>query len=274
MITAIMLDHPASRDLIAPKTFRSKLVQHIRISCGTTKSKKATYSESNDFFPTYASLNSSLFETSVILTAWEHADQLIGQNNVAIIHTDITPHFKPSDIWKRLNKALQINPNQPIGITAPSMYIGILEDWLVPDTFPMTVQTDPMKRHAFDNNIHVWDFIKEYDYDIYEWAMDVKPRMIYAHQFACSRIVFDYLGNKLFNVVSKLRLKDVGFWTPHMFERLIGLYLAKYHEPLLTTAFWHYSSSGTFGPGDHTLYGPRALKFYKTHTRANINKTN
>lgn len=269
MIKSVILCHPASKDLLSRSVFRSKMVHPIRISCGTTSIKDVDYSESNDFFPTYASWNSALFETSVILTVWEHADQLIGDDNVMVMHSDIAPHFRPSKIWSKVERWIKDKPDRSIGITVPSSYVGLFEDWEIPLDFPITHMNDPMKLHAFDNGIYVWDFIKKYDYDTYEWAMDVNPRMIYSHQFACSRHVFDYLGHKLYDVACRLRLQDVGFWTPHVFERFIGLYLARmYSAPILSTAFWHYASSGTFGPGDQSLYGPRALKFYKTYTRA------
>ncbi len=269
MIKAVMLCHPSSKDLVPKSTFRSKHVDCIRISCGTSRVKNAKYSEANDFFPNYASWNSALFETSVILTVWEHADELIGDNDVAIIHSDIKPNFKPSEIWSNITKWINEVKERPIGLTIPVSYISRFSGWIIPDEFPITSSRDPMLLHVFDNNIHVWNFIKEYDYDIYEYAMDVNPRMIYTHQFACSRGVFDTLGNRLYNVASKMRLKDCGLWTPHVFERLIGLYLAKSHEPILSTCFLHYASSGAFGPGDSSLYGPRALRFYKIHTRAN-----
>jgi len=271
MLKAIMLCHPSSKELISKSAFRSKKVDCIRISCGMSKVKNCDFSESNDFFPTYAPWNSALFETSVILTVWEHADQLIGDNNVAIIHSDITPNHQPSKSWAKIDKWLDSNPDKSVGLTVPNSYMGLFDDWTIPDDFPITVNNDPMLLHAFDNNLHVWDFIKDYDYDIWEWAMDSNPRMIYSHQFACTRKTFDYLGNKLYNTISNLRFKDVGFWTPHVFERLISLYLAKLSEPILSTAFWHYSSSGVLGPGDQCLYGPRALKYYKTSTRANQN---
>lgn len=269
MIKAIILCHPQSKDLISKSAFRSSIVEPIRIACGTTKPSNVDYYESNDFFPTYASLNSALFETSVILTVWEHANELIGDDHVAIMHTDLVMHYKSRDTWTKLQKSLETSPNSPIGLTVSSSYQGLWEDWLVPETAPFTPKFDPMRLHAFDNGVYVWDFIKKYDNDIYEWAMDTNPRLIYSHQFACTRFVFDKLGNKLCNVVNRLRLSDIGFWTPHMFERLIALYLAKFGNPILTTAFWHYSSSGSFGPGDFSLYGPRALKYYRVCTRLN-----
>lgn len=272
-IKAVMLLHPQSADLLSKRAFRTKYAECIRISCGTTKNKSADYSEAGDFFPTYASWNSALFETSVILTVWEHADELIGDNHVAIIHSDIELHFKASETWKKVQKVLDNDPTSSLALTIPVTHQGLWDDWLVPDDGLLIPDNDPYKIHCFDNGIFVWDLIKQYDPDIHEWAFDTQPNMIYSHQFACSRQTFDYLGNKLYNVASRLRLRDIGFWTPHMFERLIALYLAYYGPPVLTTAFLHYQSSGVYGPGDHSLYGPRPLRFYHTVTRANCRKS-
>lgn len=269
MIKTIMLLHPQSANILSKRAFNTKLVECISISCGTTKVKNADLSEASDFFPTYASWNSALFETSVILTVWEHADQLIGNNNVAILHSDIELHFKASYTWKKINKSLNDDPMSSLALTIPVTYRELWNEWLVPDDAPFIPKYDPYNIHCFDNGIYVWDLIKKYDNDIYDWAFDVQPKMIYSHQFACSRKAFDYLGNKLYNIASKLRFADIGFWTPHMFERLIALYLAYYGEPILTTAFLHHQSSGVYGPGDHNLYGPRPLRFYHTVTRAN-----
>jgi hypothetical protein len=272
MITACILYHPQSADLLEPSVFDIPGVNAFRVACGTSKYTSdnpgfTNYSESNDFFPTYASWNSSLFESSVILTAWEHADQLFGDNHVAIMHTDIEPHFKPAEIWDNIHEVLEKDDEASVAITVPSNYRGVMNDWEIPEDFPIRAKNDPMLLHAFDNGIHVWDFIKRYDLDIYTWAMDMNPMMVYSHQFVCSRKTFDKLGNALYKIAHKLRLEDVGFWTPHMFERLIALYLARFGKPTISTAFWHYSSSGTFGPGDYSLYGPRAMKFYRIATR-------
>lgn len=268
-IKAVMLLHPQSADLLPKRAFNTKFADCIRISCGTTKNSKADYSEASDFFPTYASWNSALFETSVILTVWEHADQLIGDNHVAIIHSDIDLHFKAGETWRKVHKSLDKNPTSSLALTIPVTHEGLWEDWLVPNEKLLIPNNDPYKIHCFDNSIFVWDLIREYDPDIHDWAFDTQPQMIYSHQFACSRETFDYLGNKLYNIASRLRLRDIGFWTPHMFERLIALYLAYHGKPILTTAFLHYQSSGVYGPGDHSLYGPRPLRFYHTVTRAN-----
>lgn len=273
MLKAFVICHPQSINMLTRRTFQSDQVKGVRISCGTVKMKNVDLSEANDFAPTYASWNSILFETSVILTVWEHADVLIGDADVAFMHTDITPHFKPTEIWSRIDKCLREQSMRAIGLTVPSTYMGIWSNWLVPETADLTPSKDPMKLHAFDNCIHVWDFIKRYDEDIYDWAMAMQPRLIYSHQFACTRKAFDHLGSKLFAVIHRLRLHDTGFWTPHMFERLIALYLAKHGgTPVLTTSFWHHASSGVFGPGAFSLYGPRALKYYKTCTRWNVSK--
>lgn len=273
MIQAICLCHPQSLDLLPRSAFRSKYAKCARISCGTTKVKDVDYSESNDFFPTYASWNSALFETSVILTAWEHADQLIGQNDVAIIHSDITLHFKAAETWKRISRWLKENNKRSVGLTAPSSSIGVWDDWTIPADVPYVPKFDPMALHSFECDIHIWNYIKEYDHDIYTWAMDTQPRLIYSHQFACTRKTFDYLGGKLFSVAQRLKLRDIGLWTPHMFERLIALYLAFYGgEPVLSTCFWHVSSSGAFGPGELSLYGPRPRRFLRLRTRFNSGK--
>lgn len=271
MICVVALSHPSSVDLLTESLFNSSLVRCVRVSCGTTKVPTADYSESSDFFPSYASWNSVLFETSVILTIWEHADQLIKDDHVAIIHTDITQNHKPSTIWRRVYGWLNSNPDRPIGLTIPTNLAYTFDGLVIPSDFKLTPSTDPMHTFPFDNDVHVWEYIRKYDNEAYEWAMDTDPQLIYSHQFACSRAVFDYLGNKLYNVANRLRLQDCGFWTPHMFERLIAIYLAQKHPPQLTTAFLHHSSSGPSGPGSQTLYGPRGMKFYKLCTRANKN---
>lgn len=272
MIKAVVLCHPSSKSLLNTNCISNKLVKPIRISCGTTKINNVHYSEANDFFPTYASLNSALFETSVILTVWEHADQLIGENHVAILHTDITPSISPKQIWQNVINSISENDTNIIGMTMPQHYNGMIDDWIVPDTIKLNAKNDPMLLTAFDNNIHIWQFIKKYDYEIYQWCMDTDPRMIYSHQFACSRIIFDKLGEKLLDIVNRLKLSDIGLWTPHMFERLIALYLAKFGNPIITKSFWHFSSSGAFGPGQHNLYGPRGRKYYNICSRNITNK--
>lgn len=261
-MNCFVLAHPQSPMLVSSEDFAG--VHHTVISCGTTKTT-ADYSEANDFFPTYASWNSSLFETSVILTIWEHSEQLVGQGSVAIMHSDIEAHFSPSEIWQRVQAAIAERPKRAVGLVAPSQYTAFWSDWEIPEEANFRPKHDPMSRHAFDAGVFVWDYIKKYDADIYDWAVTTQPLMLYSHQFACSADVFEALGCYLKRIASRLTLGDVGFWTPHMFERLIALFLAKHGgDPLLTTAFWHHSASGSYGPGEQTLYGPRPRRWYKT----------
>lgn len=271
MIDAFVLCHPQSADLLPRAAYKTKHARVRRIACGTTKMPKVDFSEAGDFHPTYAPWNSSLFETSVILTLWEHANELVGQNHVAILHSDVDLHFKAVDTWKMVAGWLQEKPERAVGLTAPASAIGVWDDhWEIPKKVPYVPDYDPMKLHSFDHGIRVWDIIKQYDPDIHTWAMDTQPRLVYSHQFACSRASFDALGSRLYEVAQRLRLRDTGFWTPHMFERLIALYLARHGgEPVLSTCFWHYSSSGAFGPGELSLYGPRPRKYYRLTTRWN-----
>lgn len=269
MITAIVLRHPQSVNSLPKRMFKTALATATHIACGTSRVNDAHLSESNDFFPTYASWNSCLFETSVILTVWEHANELIGANDVAILHSDVTPHFTPAATWTKIDALLREQEARAIGLTVPISYMGMWDDWLVPNTIDLVPATDPMNLHVFDNEIKVWDFIRRYDADIHDWAFATQPTLIYSHQFACTRATFDQLGQRLYEIASKLRLRDVGFWTPHMFERLIALYLARIGgKPVLTTAFWHQASSGVFGPGAFSLYGPRPLRYYRVKQRA------
>jgi hypothetical protein len=204
------------------------------------------------------------------MTVWEHADELIGNDNVAFLHTDVMINNQLGDIWKQLDEYMTEKPERALGLTMHTSYDGYFDGFTVPDKFCLQPKRDPMKLHNFDNNICVWEFIKKYDYDQYEWALETQPIMICAHQFACSRAAFDYLGDKLYTVISKLRLADTGLWTPHMFERLIALYLARYGgNPVITSAFWHSASSGVSGPGEFSLYGPRPIRFYKIGSRWN-----
>lgn len=258
-----MLVHPQSADLIEESAYKTAYSSGFRIACGTTNCENIDYSESRDFFPSYASWNSVLFETSVILTCWEHADQLFGDDNVAILHTDLSPHIKAPKIWNYVNQTLESEPDASIALTMPTAYMGQFDGMEVPDDFPLVAKNDPLLIHAFDHNVHVWDYIKKYDPDIYEFAMDENPRMIYSHQFACTRKTFDYLGQNLHNVASRMTLNDSGLWSPHIFERLLALYLAKNGRPIITAAFWHHASSGSLGPGELNLYGVRGFKFYK-----------
>lgn len=264
MTKAFVLAHPQSADYINDGYFNTD-VETIKISCGTTKVSDAMYSEANDFFPTYASWNSALFETSVILTIWEHADELIGNDNIAILHTDIIKNCAADVTWNKLHSL--VNDETSVGLVVGQNYNGVLSDFIVPDNVRFFPENDPMFLHAFDPGVYIWDFIKKYDPDIYDFAFSVNPRLIYSHQFLCTRKVFDELGFRLMMIARRLTFNDVSLWMPHVFERLIALYLAKLSTPILTTAFWHSSSSGIHGPGEHNLYGPRGRRFFNIKPR-------
>lgn len=268
MICAVILCHPSSAVLLDHNAIKSPLVRPVHISCGTTKVIGADYSESSDFSPSYATWNSALFETSVIMTVWEHADQLIKDNHVAILHTDIRHNHKPSALWRKLHSYLDAKPDRAVGLTIPTNMAYNYDKFSIAEVDAFTPRNDPMNLFPFDTGVFVWDIIRRLDYDAWQWAMDVNPPMIYSHQFVCSRSVFDYLGFKLYRVIKKLRLFDCGLWTPHVFERIIAVYLAQKELPLLTTAFVHHASSGPSGPGSQILYGPRGFKFYNTGSRA------
>lgn len=256
MISAFMLLHPASQDLCPRSAFRSKHVTLRKIACGTTRPKKAELFEATDFQPNYSSLNSAIFETSVILTVSEHADRLIGTSNVAFVHSDITPRF--SAIWSRISTILK-DGNTSVGLTTP--YSS--GDFVIQDSDVLKPDLDPLFGTTFDWYVDVWESIKRIDPDIYQFAFDVRPQLIYSHQFACSRLIFDRLCDSLRSVLRCMRLCDVGLWTPHVFERLIALYLAKHSDRVvLTTAFWHRMSSKSTGD-NAGLYGLRSFKYIK-----------
>ena len=265
MTKVFILAHPQSADYIDDGFFSIDGVEPIKISCGTTKVSSAMFSEANDFFPTYASWNSALFETSVILTIWEHANDLIGDDNVAILHTDIIKNREAEFTWNSLHDL--VSDSTSVGLVAGHNYSSVLNDFVVPEHIRFSPENDPMFLHAFDAGVYIWDFIKKYDPDIYDFAFSTNPRLIYSHQFMCTRKVFDELGFKLMRIARQMVFADVSLWMPHVFERLIALYLAKLSNPILTTAFWHSSSSGIHGPGDHNLYGPRGRRFFNIKPR-------
>lgn len=233
-------------------------VEFIKISCGTSKVLDVDLSEANDFYPTYASLNSALFESSVILTVWKHADELLGDSDVMFLHTDIMPNHDMTAIFDNVKANIK---DHNIGMTISCEHKKIFPSLNIANHPIFTIDSDSMMSCEFDSGINVWDLINRYDYEAFQYVMNNKPQMIYSHQFACNREEFDRLGTKLNAVVEKMKFSDVGLWTPHVFERLIGIYLS--HNALLTSSFMHYASSSGVGSGDHKLYGPRPRKYYK-----------
>lgn len=256
--------HPQSRDYL-DEIFDPRI---IRISCGLNNNPKADYQEANDFYPTYASLNSVLFETSVILTIWEHVNELVDSEDIiGFIHTDVRLNKNLDEIEANIKDL--VKQDISVGLTMPVGYKTTITEFWVPDGTSFRMLSDPYMNNAFDAGIFVWDFIKKYDRNLFEWGMETNPTMIYSHQFACSQNIFNELGYRLTKLVRNLNLSDIGLWVPHVFERYIALTLANLSKEIkLSTALWHSSSSGHSGPGELSLYGPRPRKFYRLTSRS------
>ena len=259
-IDVFVLKHPQSPDLIEQKWFDDESVRMRTISCGSSICK-ADLSEAKDFWPNYASWNSALFETSVILTIWEHISQLTKAHYVAVLHSDITMHRSGKDAtlltWHTVNNML--DNGVPLGLTVHQGLAGGLRNTIAPVRLDYRPSNDPMFLNRFDNNISIWECIKKADQDLYDWALSTQPLMIYAHQFCCSISHFMQLGERLKAVASNMRLSDIGLWTPHVFERLVALNLARIgNGSNLCAAFLHHQSSA------HDLYGCRGFRYYNT----------
>lgn len=204
-----------------------------------------------------------LFESSVILTIWRHIDDLADGNHVAVMHTDVLPNYKATEAWKTVNSIINESPYTPVGLSVP-----VNNGKMIYDGGLFTPANDPMQGHLFDGKYYVWDLLKAADEKAFAWANKHQPQLIYTHQFACSINVFKELGNRLFPVVADLRLREVGLWTPHVFERLIAIYLAMIAaehnvKHVLTNVLDHKSSSAPTGPGQHKLYGVRPFRYFK-----------
>lgn len=264
MINVLFLHHPSS-----PKTFRlqdfdSERLKVKHINCGFTNEYEQGYREI-DFFPNYASYNSALFETSCILTMWEHIDEMyMNDGPVMISHTDIIPKFS---VRETIDYVENIEGDFAIGTTVPS-YDSEKHTKLVIENIDMyRASMDPWKLSLFDGTVDVWGLIKILDKEAWEFSMDTDPVMIYSHQFCASRRVFDNLCLKLSRIATQMRLGQCGLWTPHVFERIIAIRLAMETNPVLLASFSHLSSSGPAGNGAMKLYGPRMHKFLRTTSR-------
>lgn len=258
-----MLHHPNSLNLIRLKDFRSRRVKITHLNCGFTHSFKPGYRES-DFFPGYASYNSILFESSCILTLWEHQDALFDDGPVMILHTDITPKFR---VAETLDYIENLGDRFAVGLTIPSYHADRFDSLEISDVDQFRYKIDPWHLMNFDGIIDVWELVKIIDPEAWEFAENTNPVMIYSHQFAVSRDVFDKLGYQLCQIATQLRLGQCGLWTPHVFERIIAIRLAMMSNPVLLAAFSHQSSSGPKGEGSLTLYGPRTYKYLRIKSR-------
>jgi hypothetical protein len=260
MIDVIVLQHPQSPDALKGQIDGIENVAVHKIACGTSKIATADYSESGDFNPNFASLNSCLFESSVILTAWEHLDELIKSDVVAVLHTDVQRNYVDEQMW---NDIVQMTKTHSVGLTMPPDHSLNFKNRLLADTSKLRYKQDPYHVHSFDFGVDVWGIVKTVDKELYEWANRENPLMIYSHQFACSKRTFNKLGINLYKALSRINLADVGLWVPHVFERLIALNLAKLGHVKITDCFRHFGSSGIKGHGELKLYGPREFKYFK-----------
>ena len=261
-INVVFLHHPNSIKTFRLKDFRSRRVDVTHINCGLTHSYKPGHRES-DFFPGYASYNSILFESSCILTIWEHMNDLFDDSPIMILHTDITPLFRVADTLDYLEQF----DSFACGLTVPSYHANDYDQLVIEDADKYRCSVDPWQVMKFDGVVDIWDLIRVIDPEAWEFGMDTDPIMIYSHQFAASKDVFNKLGYKLCQLVTQLKLGQCGLWTPHVFERIIALRLAMETEPRLLAAFSHQSSSGPKGDGALTLYGPRPHKYLRLKSR-------
>lgn len=263
----VFLHHPNSKltmnfDLI-PKHYNV-----IHLNVGINNAFPGGLRESSDFFPSYACYNSVLFESSAILTVWEHSESLFIPGPVIISHTDVTPMFDFSEFERILP-----NGRFSIGTTIPS-YIIEKYDELMIDPTNFSFRLDPWHIAQFDGYLDVWDLIEKLDPVAAEWALDNDPYMIYSHQFCVDRETFENLGSQLYDIVMPIRLEQCGLWTAHVFERIIAIRLAMMNTPILTSMFSHLSSSGPKGPGSLTLYGPRAYKHFRMFSKSLEHRNN
>jgi hypothetical protein len=212
--------------------------------------------EAYDFLPNYSSLNSVLFESSIILTSWTHRDQLFSSGLVGFIHDDIIK----TDYFDECLSIIRSGPptSSAYGITTPYGVDCSTAD-VTEDPF-FLCDNDPWRFMPFDGLVDIWDIIKQYDPQSYEFANDENNPMAYGHQFICTSDVFQKLGHHLKWVLSRITLSDVGLWIPHVFERIIAIRLFMYASESfrLLNMYTHNLSSGN---GPSRLYGTREHKF-------------
>ena len=240
-------------------TFNKKRIQNDTISHtqinGGMFSVDGVLTEAYDFLPNYSSLNSVLFESSVILTSWKHKEQLFNADFCGFIHDDIEPTEYFSDAVDIIENGPKVNASY--GITTPAgIDVGCV-DFTDDDYFKS--DNDPWRSMSFDFENNIWDLIKRYDADSYRIATKNIP-MIYGHQFICTNDVFDKVCSDLNDVLGRITLSEVGLWIPHIFERILAIKLYKYGTDnfKLLNMYSHNLSSGK---GGNKLYGVKEYKF-------------
>jgi|688.fasta_scaffold497362_2 hypothetical protein len=211
----------------------------------------ADYIAKSDFYPTYSAWSSVIGNASTILTVWEHADQLIGNNHVAFLNGRSMMQRSASETWDGLLEV--IDEDTSLGIAS---CLKSNNDLVLTDDFRYF---DLYSENSFDVNTHIWDMIRKYDAEAYNYAFDSKPRMIIDCQFMCTRQVLDVLGYKLLLVVEKMKVRDTGMWTEKFVERLLGIYLAQLTVSVYTTAFWCRSEDYAVRPSRFLNVKPKVI---------------
>lgn len=263
MIDIFVLSHTSTINCLDMNIFCDPYVNAKIIACGFTKPSRYDLSEVSDFFPSYASLNSSIFESSVILTIWEHVENICKGSHIGFLHTDVKPFYKIKELWPKIKIELDA-AKCTLGVSFPMNYAeaqaGI---WELNNDFVLKPSVDPMLHNRFDPEKSIWDVIKRIDPKIYDFALSENPTMLYSHMFFTSITNFKKLGFKLKNVLEKLSAIELGLWTPHLFERLVGLYLSEMSEVKNVCAFEHIAGSSPLKPSSIALYGTRNYKYFK-----------
>jgi hypothetical protein len=227
-------------------------VEDIRIS--DDPGVGADYIAKSDFYPTYSAWNSAIGYASTILTVWEHADQLIGNDYVAFLDGQSRMQRSADETWKTLLDI--IDEDTSIGITSYNCFDGSFKSLVLPDDF---CYHDVFSENTFDVNVHIWDMIKKYDIDAYNFAIESKPKIILNNQFMCTRQVLDVLGYKLLLVIEKMKVRDIGMWTEKFVERLLGIYLAQLTVSVYTTAFWSDRKESAIKPSRFLSVRPKIV---------------
>lgn len=239
----------------APPLVANGIEHYTQINGGMT-CVDGVLSEARDFIPNFSHLNSILFESSVILTSWQHMDQVFGQSHVAFVHDDITKTEYFDEGIELINSGPTSGASY--GITTPSgINVGRLD---FTDSQHFRCSNDPWWMSSFDMRVNVWAALREYDEEAYEYVKYNDIPMIYGHQFICTSDVFAKLGASMASVLDRVTLSNTGLWTPHVFERIIAIRLHMYSHSVhrLLNLYHHDLSSGH---GKNKLYGVREYKF-------------
>lgn len=260
MLNIVFLHHPHSLNLIRYKDFRSRRINKIHLNCGFTNSFRDGIRES-DLFPSYASHNSILFETSCILSVWEHVDEMLIDGPIAFLHTDIIPQHNIIDVIEFISNIESF----ACGLVIPEHH-DVGDSLQINNTDFYRYSMDPWHITKFDGIVDIIDLLRIVDSEAWEFANDTNPIMIYGHQFAVSRNIFNKVSLDIANIVSRMRIGQCGLWTPHVFERIWAIRFAMEIEPILLSAFSHKLSSGS-RESDTQHYGIRPFKYMRTKSR-------